>query len=219
MNKIKIKIDVVSDVVCPWCYIGKRRLEDALRRLPENMEAEVRHLPFELNPNLPADGTPQKEHLRNKFGGEERYHELTQRVSSIAKTEGLNFDFAMQAVLPNTLDAHRLIQFAPNAEIQGSVVESLMKAYFEEGVDLSNRENLLDVVAKAGLDKQAAASLLDSQTDVPEIRKMEQLNHQRGITGVPFFIINDKYGVSGAQTSDTLLQVFSEAGEEAAAKG
>jgi len=214
VEKIKIKVDVVSDVVCPWCYIGKRRLENAISRLPENIEVEVTHLPFELNPNLPTEGTSQQQYLTDKFGGNERYLHLTARVSSIAEGEGLNFDFTRQRVLPNTLDAHRLIQFAPTSKVQGAVVESLMKAYFEDGVDLSNRENLLEIAERAGLSRQAAANLLQSDAGIMEIRGLENLNHQRGISGVPFFIINNKYGVSGAQPSETLQQIFAEVGNE-----
>jgi predicted DsbA family dithiol-disulfide isomerase len=117
-------------------------------------------------------------------------------------------------VLPNTLDAHRLIQFAAMGGVQDSVVEGLMKAYFEEGVDLSNRKNLLDVAAKAGLDRQAASRLLQSDADVPAVRQMENLNQERGISGVPFFIINDKYGISGAQPKETFIQVLMEVAAE-----
>lgn len=219
MNKTKIKVDVVSDVVCPWCYIGKRRLEAAIRQLPQDVEVEVRHLPFELNPTLPAHGTDQKEYLRSKFGSDDRYLQLTERVTSVASTEGLNFDFKSQHVLPNTLNAHRLIQFATDANVQGAVVESLMKAYFEDGVDLSKQETLLDIVAQAGLDRRAASQLLQSGDDIAAIREMEDLHHQRGISGVPFFIINNKYGVSGAQPSDTLVQVLTEVATEELAEG
>jgi predicted DsbA family dithiol-disulfide isomerase len=213
VNKIKIKVDVVSDVVCPWCYIGKRRLEDALRNLPESLEVEVTHLPFELNPDLPPQGADHKQFLSDKFGGDERYQQMTGRVSSIAKSEGLNFNFDRQRVLPNTLDAHRLIQLA-GPSTQGTIVEVLMKAYFEDGVDLSNRSSLLDLAEKSGLARQDASDLLGSDKGVDEIRQLEHLNHQRGISGVPFFIINNKYGVSGAQPAETLLQIFKEVGAE-----
>jgi predicted DsbA family dithiol-disulfide isomerase len=219
VNKTKIKVDVVSDVVCPWCFIGKRRLEAAIRSLPENLEVEVRHLPFELNPDLPSGGTDQKEYLRNKFGGDDRYQQITARVTSVAEAEGLRFDFSKQAVLPNTLDSHRLIQFAAEAGVQGKVVEGLMKAYFEDGKDLSDRDTLLDIASDAGVDRQAAGKLLDSNEDVQSIRNMENLNHERGISGVPFFIIDNKYGVSGAQPSETLVQIFTEVASEISAKG
>ena len=214
MKDTKIKVDIVSDVVCPWCYIGKRRFEAAIASLPPNIEVSVRHLPFELNPNLPVAGTDQKEHLTNKFGGDQRYEQLTERVTSVAKEEGLNYRFNIQNVLPNTLDAHRLIQFASTSNAQDAVIEGLMKAYFEEGIDLSNRDNLLDIAAKAGVDRQAASQLLQSDGDVPAIRQMEKLNQERGISGVPFFIINDKYGVSGAQPKETFLQILMEVAAE-----
>jgi predicted DsbA family dithiol-disulfide isomerase len=216
VSKRKIKVDVVSDVVCPWCYIGKRRLEAAIRKVNNDIEVEVNYLPFELNPNIPASGTDQKQYLAAKFGGEDRYRQLTAHVASIASQEGLRFDFDRQSVMPNTLNAHRLIQFAGTLGVQASVKEAMMKAYFEDGIDLSSNENLLTVAQSAGLDRSAAEDLLRSDKDVSAIRELESLNRRRGINGVPFFIINDKYGVSGAQPSDTLAEIFKEADAEIA---
>jgi len=212
MNKkeqiTKIKIDVVSDVVCPWCYIGKRRLENALSRLPENFEVDLTFLPFELNPDTPRSGTDHKSYLADKFGSIERYHQLTDHVTNVAAGEGLNFDYEKQSVIPNTLDSHRLIQYAKGFGKQPAMKEALMKAYFEEGVDLSKIENLLDIAEKAGLEKENTKAFLSSDEGVLEIKQMEQVNHSRGISGVPFYIINNKYGVSGAQPSDTFLEIL-----------
>jgi predicted DsbA family dithiol-disulfide isomerase len=208
MQKIRIKVDVVSDVVCPWCYIGKRRLENALSRLPENIEVDVNFLPFELNPDTPRTGTDHKTYLADKFGSIERYEQLTDHVTGVAAGEGLAFDYSKQSVIPNTLDSHRLIQYAKGYGKQAAIKEALMKAYFEQGVDLSNNDNLVDIAGKAGLDRQQAATFLSSEEGVQEIKKMEQLNYQRGISGVPFYIINNKYGVSGAQPSDVFYQIL-----------
>lgn len=207
MQKVKIKVDVVSDVVCPWCYIGKRRLESALSRLPENFEVDVAFLPFELNPDTPRSGTDQKTHLMEKFG-EERYDQLTDHVTAVAAGEGLAFDYSKQSVIPNTFDLHRLIQYAKGSGKQAEIKEALMKAYFEQGVDLSKTENVLDIAEKAGLDRKQTAAFLASTDGAQEVRKMEQLNYQRGISGVPFYIINNKYGVSGAQPSDVFFQIL-----------
>lgn len=211
MSKRRIKVDVVSDVVCPWCYIGKRRLEAAISKVKGDIEVEVNYLPFELNPNIPSEGADQKLYLEAKFGSSDRYRQLTAHVTSIAGQEGLHFDFAKQTIMPNTLNAHRLIQFAGTLGVQDAVKEALMKAYFEDGVDLSNNENLLTIAERAGLDRKGAEQLLSSDKDVDAVREMENLSKRRGITGVPFFIINDKYGVSGAQPHDTLAQIFKDA--------
>jgi predicted DsbA family dithiol-disulfide isomerase len=212
VNKVKIKVDVVSDVVCPWCYIGKRRLEQAILEVGHEIDFEVRHFPFELNANIPVTGLNQKEYLSSRFGSQERFQQLTSHVTSVAKGEGLRFDFERQEVMPNTLNAHRLIQLAAGKGVQDAVVEALMKAYFEDGVDLSRNENLVDITSRAGLDPQEAAALLKSDADISMIREMETLSQRRGVSGVPFFIINDQYGVSGAQPAETLARIFREAG-------
>jgi predicted DsbA family dithiol-disulfide isomerase len=215
MDKNKIKIDVVSDVVCPWCYIGKRRLENALSRLPENIEVDLNFLPFELNPDIPKTGTDHKTYLADKFGSRERYDQLTEHVVNVAAGEGLKFNYENQSVMPNTLDAHRLIQYAKNSGKQPAIKEALMKAYFEQGIDLSKQENLLNIAEQNGLDRNEVKSFLSSEQGILEIKQQEQANHQRGISGVPFYIINNKYGVSGAQPSDTFVEILIEvAGEK-----
>ena len=207
-NKTRITIDVVSDVVCPWCYIGKRRLENALSRLPENYQVDVNFLPFELNPDTPKSGTDHKSYLAEKFGSMDRYHQLTDHVTNVAKGEGLAFDYEKQSVIPNTLDSHRLIQYAKRFGKQPEMKEALMKAYFEQGVDLSRSENLLDIAEKTGLDRTQAATFLASDELALDVKQMEQVNYKRGISGVPFYIINNKYGVSGAQPSDAFLEIL-----------
>lgn len=216
MDKVKIRIDVVSDVVCPWCYIGKRRLENALSRLPETYEVDVNFLPFELNPELPKSGTNHKEYLSNKFGSNERYEQLTEHVANVAAGEGLKFDYTNQNVMPNTLDSHRLIQFAKKYGKQAALKEALMKAYFEQGVDLSKHENLVNIAAENGLDRNEIKTFLASDAGANEIKQMELLSQQRGVSGVPFYIINGKYGVSGAQPSDAFVEILTEVASEKA---
>jgi predicted DsbA family dithiol-disulfide isomerase len=214
MNKVKIRIDVVSDVVCPWCYIGKRRLEKAMDQLSSQFEFDVESLPFELNPEMPEKGRNQKEYLNAKFGGEEGYRKITDNVTRIAAEEGLKFDFSRQIISPNTRAAHRLIWLARQEGKSIAINEALMKAYFEEGVDLSKRENLVRVVVKEGLDEKKVNALLDSEEGLAEVLFAEQLNHQRGISGVPFFIINNQYGISGAQPTDVLVKTLTQIGRE-----
>ena len=212
-----IKVDIVSDVVCPWCYIGKRRIEKAMAALNDEYEFDINYLPFELNPQTPKEGFNQKEYLANKFGSEEKYHQITRHVSSVAAQEGLQFNFDKQGVSPNTKEAHRVIWYAQKEEKQQPVKEAFMKAYFEDGVDLTKKENIISVAASAGLDESRVAALLDSQEGLNEVTQLEQQNYQRGISGVPFYIINNQYGISGAQPSDVFIQAFKQIGTEISA--
>lgn len=214
MNKIQLQVDVVSDVVCPWCYIGKRRLEKALASLPPEYEVQVRFLPFELNPDTPKSGVDHRAYLSNKFGGEERYEQLHQHVTQVAAGEGLNFRFDQQRVMPNTFEAHRLIQYSAASGKQGAIKEALMKAYFEQGVDLSKRDNLVEIAVACGLEAEATRAYLASNEGVDETKAMEQMNYKRGISGVPFYIINQKYGVSGAQPSEAFVQILTGVAKE-----
>lgn len=204
----KITIDIVSDVVCPWCYIGKRRVERAIKELEGEFQFEVNYLPFELNPQMPAEGRNQKEYLTEKFGGPERYEKLTDHVTQIAKEEGLAFDYEKQQKSPNTRDAHRLIWLAKTTGNQAAMKEALMKAYFEEGKDLTQKSTLIEIASGVGLDPQRTDLLLNSDEGLVEVQYLEQTNHQRGISGVPFYIINGKYGISGAQPSETFVSAF-----------
>lgn len=212
--KPKIKIDVVSDVVCPWCYIGKRRLERAVAELSSTYDFDIEYHPFELNPTTPESGLNQKEYLTKKFGGEDRYKELTARVTGVASEEGLNFDFSKQPVSPNTRKAHSLIQFARSEGKQLAVKEAFMKAYFTDGIDLSKKENVVDVAVQAGLDKEKVESVLADENAPIQVALAEQELSKLGISGVPFYIINNKYGVSGAQSSETFIKAFHEIGQE-----
>lgn len=210
----KIKVDIVSDVVCPWCYIGKRRLEKAVAELKDDYEFEINYLPFELNPDMPKEGRNQKEYLTQKFGGPERYIQLTNHVKEVAAGEGLQFNYEKQTMSPNTRDAHRIIWLAKEYGLQIKMKEALMNAYFEKGVDLTKRENLIQIAAELGLEHNLVKEMLDSDKGMIEVEYLEQLNYKRGVSGVPFYIINDKYGVSGAQPTETFKQVFKEISEK-----
>jgi len=211
--KPKIKIDVVSDVVCPWCYIGKRRLEKAVHELSSKYDFDIEYHPFELNPTTPESGLNQREYLTKKFGGEERYTELTSRVAGVAAEEGLSFDFSKQAISPNTRKAHSLIQFARGEGKQLEVKEAFMKAYFTDGVDLSKKENLINVAVKAGLETEKVEKVLEDENAPIQIALAEQELSKLGISGVPFYIVNNTYGISGAQSSETFVNAFNEIGQ------
>lgn len=210
----KITIDVVSDVVCPWCYIGKRRLERAIAELENEFQFEVNYLPFELNPQMPAEGRNQKEYLTEKFGGPDRYKKLTDNVTQIAKGEGLAFDYERQSMSPNTRDSHRLIWFAKTEGKQAAMKEALMKAYFEDGKDLTQLSTLIELATSAGLDREKVKTLFDTDEGSVEVQYLEQMNQQRGISGVPFYIVNGKYGISGAQPTETFVNAFRDISEK-----
>lgn len=210
MTKPVIKVSVVSDVVCPWCYIGKRRLEKAMDKVSDKFTFDVEYLPFELNPQMPEEGVNQKEYLSKKFGGEARYNQITGHTTSVAATEGLSFDFGSQLVSPNTRNAHRIIQLAKESNRQLPVVEALFKAYFSEGVDLSNHTNLIDIAEKCGMDRNEVKSLLQSDTGTAEVEMTEHQLQQLGISGVPFYIVDNKFGISGAQSPEAFIQAFEE---------
>jgi predicted DsbA family dithiol-disulfide isomerase len=217
--KQKIKIDIVSDVVCPWCYIGKRRLEKALDRLSAEFDFEIQYHPFELNPQMPAQGEEQKSYLTKKFGSAERYQELTSRVIYVAGRDGLTMDYEAQKVSPNTRKLHALIKFAGSKGLQLPLVEALFNAYFTAGVDLSKDENVVAVASKAGLNEKDVASVLENKEYLLQTAHAEQEIYRLGITGVPFYIINNKYGISGAQASETFERALRDIGNESVLQG
>ena len=210
MNKTKIKIGVVSDVVCPWCYIGKRRLEEAMARSSDRFDFEVEYFPFELNPHLPEGGTNYREYLIEKFGSEEKYRQLTDHVKKVAVQEGINFRMDLQKTSPNTRNAHRIIMVARDEGRQREVVEALFSAHFTEGIDLSKLENLIDIADRAGLDREKIELLLNSNTGKLEIEMAEKELQELGITSVPLFIIDDNIAISGAQAVAAFTKAFEE---------
>jgi len=204
-------IDVVSDVVCPWCFIGKRHLEAALDGLPEAAGANVRWHPFELNPDLPAEGVDRRGYLEAKFGGPARASEIYARVREAGVRAGLAFDFDAIARQPNTRDAHRLIAWAQSRGEAGPLVERLFRAYFMEGRFVGDREVLAVLAAEAGCDGGAARAWLESGLGADEIAEAEERVRALGISGVPFFIFDGRVGLSGAQPPETIRAAIAQA--------
>src|SRR5262245_12791140 len=202
-------VDVLSDVICPWCYIGKRRLEKAVAAVDGRVA--VRWLPFQLNPTMPKEGVSRSEYRTKKFGSWERSQELDARVVAVGQSEGIPFAFDRIERTPNTLDAHRLIGLAERQGVQGAVVEALFRAYFTEGRDISNRQTLLDVVAEAGLDRHEAEALLNSDDGLEAIKDGDALARRFRVDGVPFFIVNGTLTLSGAQQPEAFLEAFRQA--------
>ncbi|MGO9465184.1 MAG: DsbA family oxidoreductase [Isosphaeraceae bacterium] len=202
-----LAVDVISDVICPWCYIGKKRLEKAIAAFEGQHEVRVHWHAFQLNPTMPKEGINRKEYRIRKFGSWERSLELDAKVVAVGETEGIHFAFDQIERTPNTVDAHRLIWLADQQDCQDAVVEALFRAYFTEGRDISNRQTLIDVVTEAGLVRQLAEAMPNSQEGMAAINEAER--HRVG--GVPFFLINNEITLSGAQQPDAFLAAFREA--------
>lgn len=206
-----LTIDIISDVICPWCYVGKRRLEKAIAALERQYEVRVRWLPFQLNPTMPKDGISRRDYRTRKFGSWERSLELDAQMAAAGAAEGIHFAFDRIERTPNTLDAHRLIWLADKEGVQDAVVEALFVAYFTEGRDISNRDTLLDVVAEAGLDRNRADAVLNSNDGLEAITEADDLSRRHRVDGVPFFIVNSKITLGGAQPPEAFLEAFGKA--------
>jgi predicted DsbA family dithiol-disulfide isomerase len=202
-------VDVISDVICPWCFIGKRRLGKAIAAF--GGQVSVRWLPFQLNPTMPKEGISRREYRTRKFGSWERSQELDARVIAVGREEGIDFAFDRIERTPNTLDAHRLIWLADKEGVQDTVVEALFRAYFIEGRDISKQQAVIGVVAEAGLDWEKAEALLRGDEGREAIGEAETLSCRHHVDGVPFFIVNDQVTLSGAQHTDTFLEAFGQA--------
>jgi predicted DsbA family dithiol-disulfide isomerase len=206
-------IDVVSDVVCPWCYIGKKQLDAALEALPEAERPVVRWHPFQLNPDLPPEGIARREYLENKFGGADRAGQIYERVRKAGQGVGIAFEFERIERQPNTFDAHRLIAWAerqPGCDVD-ELVEALFRAYFIEGRYIGDRGVLAEIAGESGFDASAARWMLDGDSQVFETSEREEQVKRVGISGVPFFIVNRRLGVSGAQGADALRDALEQA--------
>jgi predicted DsbA family dithiol-disulfide isomerase len=202
-----LTVDVISDVICPWCYIGKRRLEKAMA-FARRPDVRVRWHPFQLNPQMPREGMSRRAYRTAKFGSWDRSMALDAQVTEVGRGEEIDFAFEKQERTPNTFDAHRLIWLADREGIQDAVVEALFRTYFTEGRDVGERQTLLDVVAQAGLDRSMAAGMLDGGDGLEAIRAEEERARRAGVQGVPFFIINGEVALSGAQPPGAFLDAF-----------
>jgi predicted DsbA family dithiol-disulfide isomerase len=217
-----LTIDVVSDVVCPWCYLGKKRLERALAE--EQGETIVVHWrPYQLDPSIPKEGVERRAYMINKFGNDGRIEAAHERLRALGAEEGIAFAFDKIARAPNTLDAHRLIRWAFVTGAQDKVVDRLFKLYFEEGRDIGERALLIETAEQCGMDREIVEKLFADGADEDEVRAEIAEAQRLGVTGVPFFIFAQRFGVPGAQSADVLTTAIdrarkSLAGIEAALK-
>jgi predicted DsbA family dithiol-disulfide isomerase len=211
-----IKIDIVSDVVCPWCYLGKARLERALAAL-KDVKAEINWRPYQLDPAIPRGGVDRKHYMEAKFGTGPRLGDVHRQLEGFGREVGIRYDFDAIKVSPNTMDAHRLIRWAAQAGpgIQGKVVDRLFKLYFSEGADIGNHAVLLKAGVESGMDGAIIEALLPTDAEEAGVIGEIATSKQMGIQGVPCFIFNQKYAVSGAQTPDILIEAIKNAMEPA----
>jgi predicted DsbA family dithiol-disulfide isomerase len=215
-----VEIEIYSDVVCPWCYLGKRRLETALAASPLAGEAVLRWRAFQLDPSTPREGQPLFGWLGAKFGGEARARQATARVTELAAAEGLSLDFE-RAVIANTFDAHRLLWFADqpstvlfgaDAGTQPELAEALHRAHFSEGRNIGSVDVLTTVAGSVGLDESRVRQLLTSTEGTADVRAEMARAHDLGITSVPTFVFSGRYAVTGAQSVESFLSVLAEVG-------
>ena len=208
-----LPIDMISDVVCPWCFIGKRRLEKAIALKPA-IPVELHFRPYFLNPWIPREGISREEYLTTKFGSPERYRGIAQRVAEAAAAEGLAYEIDGIKRQPNTLDCHRLILWAGQAGHAARMKQRLMDLYFTEGGDLTDPEMLVGAAADSGLDADLVRQRLATDEDVARVEREANSAKEAGIDGVPCFILGGLLAVQGAQAPDYLAQAIERAANE-----
>ncbi|MER9543069.1 DsbA family protein [Mesorhizobium sp. M0437] len=207
-DESSITVDVVSDVVCPWCFIGQKRLDKAIAAV--DIDVHIRWRPFQLDPTIPPEGKNRRDYMVAKFGSEQRIREIHARIEPLGEAEGISFAFDAIKVAPNTLDAHRLIRWAGTAgeAIQNRLVRRLFQLNFEEGANLGDHAVLIEAAREAGMDASVVETLLPTDADVEAVRTEIATASRMGISGVPCFLLEGKYAVMGAQDADTLADAL-----------
>lgn len=203
-----VRVQIFSDVVCPWCYVGKRRLERALERTP-GVRAEVVWRPFELNPAMPPAGMERPTYLEAKFGGREAVRAMEERVASAGRAEGIDFAFARIHRTPNTFAAHRLLWLGRLLGRQDEVAECLFHAYFTEGRDIGDAATLIDVGRDAGVPAEDTEGMFAGARGIEDVKREQAAGHRLGIRAVPYFVLNERLALSGAQPLETFLAALS----------
>ncbi len=206
----RVTIDVVSDIACPWCYLGKARLELAIAEVQDEVGVDVNWRPYQLDPDATGTGTDYRSHLVEKLGGAERLDEIQETLRNYGREIGITFRFEEIKVRANTLDAHRLLHWAgiEGREIQDRVATALFKAYFEEGLNVTDHGVLTEIAGRCGLDPTLIGSLLASDADKATILDEIEAAREMGVSGVPFLIFDGQYAVSGAQEPDVLANAL-----------
>lgn len=203
-------IDVYADIACPWCYVGRAHLKDALAHRPD-LAVTLQWRPFQLQPNMPAEGRDFRTVLEQKFGGWDRAERMFERIQQMGREDGLTFNFDAIEVAPNTADAHRLVLWAEDTHgpaTGDALATALFRTYFTDGRNVSDHDVLVDCAEEVTLDPEAAQSMLDGDDYAEAVRESQQQAQRQGITGVPCYVFNDRQALTGAQPVDTFLEVF-----------
>lgn len=208
-----MKIDIIVDTICPWCYVGKKRFEKALAIRPQP-DLEVGWRAFQLNPRMPEEGMDRREYVAEKFGGLERANNIHGGLVQAGREEGIEFNFSRIERTPNTVHSHRLVRYAALHGVQTPVISAIFDAYFLEGRDIGRTDILADIAGMAGLERDSTLDYLESDTDTETILAEDELARRLGVNGVPCFIVDRKYAVSGAQSPEVLVQVFDLANQD-----
>lgn len=203
------RLDIVSDPVCPWCYIGKANLDRALAAVP-GAPFEIRWRPYQLNPDMPPEGMDRAAYLEAKFGGPDNAARIYGRIETAAREAGLDVDFARIGRSPNTLQSHRLIRWAEAEGAQDAVVDGLFRRYFTMGEDISDPSVLAAVAEEAGMDGAMIAARFEGEDDRAEVQAEAEANRAMGVTGVPTFVLGGKHVLTGAQPTETWAKVIEE---------
>lgn len=208
----RVTIDVISDIVCPWCYLGKARLELAVAEVQDEIGVDINWRPYRLNPDHPPEGVDYHAYLAEKFGGKDVVQRSHAELKKLGEEVGIRYDFEAMTIGPNTLDAHRLLHWAmmEGREVQDRVANALFKAVFEEARDVGDHAVLAEIAERAGLDRKVIENLLAGDADKDAVLAEIDAAQQMGVTGVPFFIVDGQYAVSGAQTPDVLSNALRE---------
>lgn len=204
-----INVDVVSDVVCPWCFIGQKRLDKAIAAVGD-VDVHVSWRPFQLDPTIPPEGRDRREYMLGKFGSEDRIRDIHARIGPLGEAEGIAFAFDAIKIAPNTLDAHRLIRWAGaiGEDMQNRLVRRLFQLNFEQGANIGDHEVLVDAAREVGMDASVVETLLETDSDIEAVKTEIATASRMGVTGVPCFLIEGKYAVMGAQDAETLADAI-----------
>jgi predicted DsbA family dithiol-disulfide isomerase len=205
-----MQIDIVSDTVCPWCFIGKRRIGRAMAMRPD-VKFDVFWRPYRLDPNVPREGVDRRAYLKAKFGDSPRSSAMGEALRTEGAGEGIAFAFDKIAKTPNTLDSHRLVRWAGGAGVQDAVVEALFHAYFIAGRDIGDPSVLVTIATQAGMDGELVARLLAGDADLEPVEREAGMANEVGITGVPTFIFDSKFMISGAREAELLVRIIDKA--------
>ena len=201
-----INIKVISDTICPWCYIGKKQLEKAINKI-DNIEFDISYKPFQLDPTMPTDGVDRKRYIDRKFG-EDTAKEVGNKIREAGKLVGIEFNYENIIKTPNTLNSHRILKWAEKESKQEEALELLFYSYFTEGIDIGNNEELVKIAKKLGLNPKKIEKNLVSDIDIKEIELEEWSYRDLGIAGVPTYILEDNMIITGSQSSETFVNVF-----------